>query len=386
MEKRLIPVNIFDTVTMEQWLAQMADEGLILNSFSGKKAVFEDQYCQKMKFSLIPADGKGEEISSQMKELFKEAGWTYVDTLQEVFHVFSNQDEYPKPVPFAREEEQRIYTKLKKEKRNSMFISVGASVFLLGFQMFLAYLRLEDYILGMEDYNSYIYVIMFIINTMGAVREYRSYTLLKRKLEGMEHGEEECSLYIPTTKWIRTEIILNISIFAIMLCPIIAQIKHDNELAEVAKIDVPFTYVSLEEIEMEDPGVQYRSESTYVDKRASLFAPTQYEINQYGKTTYVSNEKWQGYEAKMKLVYIELRYKVLADQIIHSMIRHYDATQVEKEGLDQVWIAKATSSTSIFLLKDNKILKIVYWGDADVLSHFNDFSDIVQQTQIAKSI
>jgi len=238
----------------------------------------------------------------------------------------------------------------------------------------------------MEDYNSYIYVIMFIINTMGAVREYRSYTLLKRKLEGMEHGEEECSLYIPTTKWIRTEIILNISIFAIMLFPIIAQIKHDNEFAEVAKIDVPFTYVSLEEIEMEDSSVQYRSEGTYVDKRASLFAPTQYEINQYGKTTYVSNEKWQGYEAKMKLVYIELRYKVLADQIIHSMIRHYDATQVEKEGLDQVWIAKATSSTSIFLLKDNKILKIVYWGDADVLSHFNDFSDIVQQTQIAKSI
>lgn len=386
MEKRLIPVNIFDTVTLEQWLTQMAEEGLILDSFSGKKAVFEDQYCQRIKYRCVPTEEKAEEPPSQMKENFLEAGWNYVATLQETFHVFANQEEYPKPIPFTMEEGQRVYTQLKKKKRNSMFISIGASLFLLGFQTFLVYLRLEDYVLGTEAYNSYIYVIMFIINTMGAVREYRSYTLIKAKLESIEQGEEEESPYVPTTKWIRAETILNICIFAIMLFPLIGGIKNNHEGANATKIHVPFSYVSLEDIEMKEPNVQYRRESTYIDKKTSLFAPTQYEINQYGKTTYNLNEKWQGYEAHMKMVYLELRYEILAEQTLHSMIRHYDAAEVEKEGLDQVWIAKATSSTSIFLLKDNKILKIVYWGDGDILSHFNEFSEIVQQTHNTKSV
>lgn len=45
MEKRFIPVNLFDTGTMEQWLSEMAAEGFVLDSFSGRKAVFRDEYC-----------------------------------------------------------------------------------------------------------------------------------------------------------------------------------------------------------------------------------------------------------------------------------------------------------------------------------------------------
>jgi uncharacterized protein (AIM24 family) len=54
MKKQLIPVNIFDTTTMERWLSKMAGEGFILNSFKGRRVVFEDEHCQKINTASFP--------------------------------------------------------------------------------------------------------------------------------------------------------------------------------------------------------------------------------------------------------------------------------------------------------------------------------------------
>lgn len=388
MVKRIIPVNIYDTATMEQWLSQMADEGLILHSFSGKKALFQDEYCQRVKYRLVPNEEKRDEPYNQMKEQFEENGWSFIATLQETFFVFMNKDEHPKPIPFSKEDERQIYEVLKRKKRKGMLFSGVASIFWLSIQLVMIFVRLDEYILDSQVYTSYVYIIMFILNMMAAIREYRSYMLIHRKLEGGNLGEED-SPYIPTTKWIRTETILNIIIFVFMVIPIMAEIHSDNEAMEVSKGDVPFAYVSLEEIETAEMEKEYRNEATYVESRTSFFAPTQFEIDQNGRTNYTLNGKWQGYEAEMRLNYIELRYKFLANQTLQAMMRHRDATKLEKEDLDGVWIAKGSSgiATRIFLLKENKILEIVYWGDGKILSHLNEFSDILQTDyHVSKSI
>ena len=383
MEKRLIPVNIFDTATMEEWLSQMAEEGFILDSFSGRKAKFKDECCQKTTYRLIPKEDQDEVVSREIRERFEEEGWNFVAVFQRTFYVFSNTDEYPKPVPISREDEQRLYVELKKKKRNSILLSVGAAIFLVMLQLW----RFEAYIIGEEAYSGYAFIIAMIVNTMQGIQEYRSYVLIKRKLESINSGVEEDSPYIPTTKWIRTETVLNILAFAILFIPIGTALyeTYNYDAVDASQINLPFSYVSLEEIETAEPDMEYQHQGEYIETKTSFLAPVQYEIKQYGITNVDLNGEGQAYDAELRLTYIELRYEVLSNRVLHSMMRFDDTTELEKDGLDQVWVEEDTNLTIIYLQKDNKILEIMYWGDVDILPYIDDFSDIVQPKDLAKS-
>ncbi|MDD4843231.1 MAG: DUF2812 domain-containing protein [Anaerotignum sp.] len=383
MKKQLIPVNIFDTTTVEQWLSQMAEEGFILNSFKGNKAVFEDEHCQNIKYRLIPSEEEVEEApTSEMKELFEEEGWKFVDILQKTFFVFSNDTEKPKPAPILKEEERRIYEALKKKKRNSTLLAVLAFLFVIGVQLGLTlYFRIDDYILGNEINNQgYAYFFLLILNIMAATREYRSYDIVKRKLESMEIGEEETSPYLPTTKWIRVETIVQILAFAMMLVPLISIYNGDNDPVTITENDLPFSYVSLEEIETATADMKYFDDYTYVSKNTSLLAPVQYGVEQEGKTYDDADENEIGDEPHLSFSYIELKYSELGDVTLHSMMRHFDTTQLEIEGVDQAWVEKWDNRVFLFLLKDNKILRIKYWGEADIFSHMDEYAEILESS------
>lgn len=390
MEKRLIPVNIFDTVAMEQWLSQMADEGLILDSFTGKKAKFKDECCQKLKYRLILKEVEDEVVPSTVIEPFEEKGWNFVAVLQKTFYVFSNSDEYPNPIPYSKEEERRLYEELEKKKHNSMWLAGAGVIFFLGAQLAILYMSFDDYILGSEEYRGYAFIIAMIIYTMQSIREYRSYVLIKKKLEGMDSGVEEDSPYIPTTKWIRAETVLNFFAFAVLFIPIITEgvRLYNYDKVDSAKISVPFSYVTLEEIETEKPEMEYWNEGTYIDTRTSLLAPIQYEIEEYGRTNYVLNGKMQRGDAHIRLTYIELRYEALANGLLQKMMRLYHTTKFEEEDLDvdQVWIGESVGDTKIYLQKDNRILEVMYWGERDILSHLNEFSLMVQESHPAESV
>lgn len=378
MEKRIIPVHIYDTVTMEQWLSQMAEEGLILDSFSGKKAVFQDEYCQKIKYRLIPIEDDEEKPSKEMEELFEEDGWKYIATLEKAFYVFSNDAEYPKPVPFSKEEEQRIYEGLKRKKRNSMILAVLAFTFLTGFQLWLFYLKLDDYILGRDVDTSYVYFLAMVLNVMAAIREYRAYVLINRKLESFDMGEEADSPYIPTTKWVRAETLVQILVFVMMLFPIVSVYYDDNFAVEISEDALPFSYVTLEEIEIAGVDRKYYNDYKYIGTYTTFLTPVHYEIEQDGKAIYQSDGEQERDEVHLSLSYIELRYEALGNKALQGMMDYYDTTPMEQENVDQAWIEQDLYETNIFLLKDNKVLGIKYQGKADILSRLDDFSDILQ--------
>ncbi|KXL54516.1 hypothetical protein CLNEO_06230 [Anaerotignum neopropionicum] len=381
MEKRLIPVNIFDTTTVEQWLEQMAEEGFILNSFKGRKAVFEDGHCQKIKYRFIPLEDKDEAPSKEMRELFEENGWNFVTTVEKFFFVFSNDTEFPKPIPFSKEEERRIYEDLKGKKRNSMLLAVLGFFVLVGFQLGVSlYFRLDDYILGNEINTGYAYILAIFLNIMAVIREYRSYAILKRRLESMEMEEEEDSPYMPTTKWIRVETVLQVFAFILMLVPLLSEFNGANDPVTITENELPVSYVSLEEIESAIPGMEYFNRYTYMSKKTSLLAPVQYIVEQGGTTYNDADENVIGDEPHLSFSYIELKYSELGNVALHSLMRLYHTTKVEQEGLDQAWVEKSENRAFIFLLKDNKILKIKYWGEADILSHLDSYIAIMQSS------
>ncbi len=377
MEKRLIPVNIFDTSTMEQWLSQMGEEGLTLDSFSGRKAVFQDGCCQKIKYRLIPTGDGKEEPTTEMKELFEEEGWHYVTNLEKTFFVFSNDAAYPKAIPFTKDEEREIYEELKRKKRNGILFSLLGFLFLGGMQLFLIYIHIEDYVLGDGQYVGYTYIVAMLINMIGLNREYRSYKLIKEKLENLDSREEIYSPYIPTTRWLRVETILHMFTFLILLLPLLTIATEGSIAEEIAIDEIPISYVSLGEFETGQGDREYDNVYEYAETSSTFFAPVQYVIEQEGEIRYNVNGIEKIDEVHLDCNYYELRFEALGDEILQGLIGYYNTENMELEGVDQARIAHLSGDTEIFLLKDNKILRITYQGDLDIRSHISTFIEML---------
>ncbi|NCC15172.1 MAG: hypothetical protein EOM28_02300 [Clostridia bacterium] len=334
---------------------------------------------------MIPKGDGDEKPSAQMRETFEEEGWNFAATLQDTFYVFYNDAEYPKPVPFSKEEERDIYEKLFKKKRNSIIFSAVSAIILLGMQLWLLYLKFNDYILGKDHYTGYAYILALMINMIGANREYRSYSLLKRKLEGIDAEEEVDSPYIPTTKWIRVETLINVFIGILMIFPLISMMTEGNVAAVISEDEIPFSYVSLEEIEMPETDRDYYNDLTHMESSSSFLAPVQYKIEQDGKTIDHSNGRQETDDDHLSLSYYELRFKALGNQTLQGMMEYSDTTEVAQEGTDQAWIAEDIGETEIFLLKENKILAITYYGEANLLPYLDEYAEILQPQDAVKS-
>ncbi|WP_312059123.1 DUF2812 domain-containing protein [Anaerotignum sp.] len=382
MEKRLIPVNMYDITAMEQWFTQMGEEGLVLKSFSGRKAVFQDDYCQKIKYKIIPTVYDEDAPPREMKELFEEEGWHYVGTYQKLLFVFSNESEYPKPIPFSREEERAIYEELRRKKQRSVIFSMLAVLTLMGMQLFFLYLKWDDYALGKTYDSGVVYLFLFLINLIGARREYHSNILLKRKLESFNLPEEMDSPFMPTTKWFRVEFLLTGLMFAFMFAPVITMIRNSESDVLIDQSDIPFSYVSLEELETAEPNREYYNDFTYVDTKTSILVPVQYELEQDGNAIYESDGVRERDAVHLSLSYYETRYRFLGNQLLQRLMERDDVIKIEQEGLDQTWIEENNKDKKIFMLKDNRILVIKYRGQADISSHLKGFSKTLQSPSI----
>lgn len=383
MEKRLIPVNMYDITAMEQWFTQMGEEGLILKSFSGRKAVFQDDYCQKIKYKIIPTVYDEDAPPREMKELFEEEGWHYVATYQKLLFVFAIATEYPKVIPFSREKEQEIYEELKVKKRNNFLLSLLGVLVLGGLQLFLIYVHLEVYIMGEGQYVGYTYILTAFLYLIGLNREYRSYKLVKEKLMGLESRVDMESPYIPSTKWIRVEFLLTGIMFAFMFAPVITMMRNSESDVVINQSDIPFTYVTLEELERAEPNKEYYNDYTYVDTKTSVLVPIQYELQQDGNTIYESGGVRERDAVHLSLSYYETRYRFLGNQLLQKLMERDDVIKIEQEGLDQAWIEENNKDKKIFMLKDNRILVIKYRGQADISSHLKGFSKTLQSPSIS---
>ncbi|KAF5070278.1 hypothetical protein DSECCO2_224150 [anaerobic digester metagenome] len=373
MVKRLIPVNMYDTTTMEQWLSQMGEEGLILKSFSGRKAVFEDGDCQKIKYRIIPTVYDEDAPPREMKELFEAEGWHYVATYQKLLFVFAIATQYPKVIPFSREKEQEIYEELKVKKRNNFFLSLLGVLVLGGMQIFLIYVHLEDYIMGKGQYVGYTYILTAFLYLIGLNREYRSYKLVKEKLMSIESREELDSPYIPSTKWIRIETVLNGLLFIILFIPLLTLATEGNMAEGITKEEISIPYVTLEEIETVQGDRKYDDTYEHMNKSSTFLAPIQYVIQQEGEIQYDDNEIKKVVEVSLDLYYYELRFQALGDQTLEGLMEYYNTRKIEWEEVDQAWISEPGGHTRVFLLKDNKILQITYQGDLDISNYIDNF-------------
>ncbi len=378
MVKRLIPVNLFDITNLELWLSQMAEEGLMLNEIKGRKAIFRDEYCRKINYRVIPTANKKELPKAEMKELFAEAGWHFVCGVQEGLFVFSSDAEFPKELPFTKEEERPIYEELKKKKRNSVILSVLAVFFLGAVQVFTIYFNIEDYILGEGQYVGLTYAMAFLINMISLTREYRSYRLLKEKLESIDAGYKMEVLEIPTTKWFRFESVIHILSIFFALLPLLAIIVGKDGGQKIAEEELPISYVALQELEMTKLGREYKEYPIFVEKASTFFSPVQYTIEQVGRLEYQQNDRVIADEVYLSVEYYELRFAFLGERAVGEFMEYYDTYPVNYKGVDQAWVGGLAGAQRIFLLKGNQIIAVRYDGDLAIEDYTGEFVNMLK--------
>lgn len=129
---RLIPCPQYDVSGMECWLAEMAEQGLILQEdgiFCGI-ATFEKTVPQKIKYRLqaagkstsMWADNNGDPDAEEV-ELSKEFGWEYVAKRGE-FHIYCTSNPDARELHTDKEIQALAMNAMKKRQWDSIFNSI----------------------------------------------------------------------------------------------------------------------------------------------------------------------------------------------------------------------------------------------------------------------
>lgn len=85
-----VPCSIYDIPGMQEWLDEMALQGLFLEKFNHRcdRAVFRQGGPAPVRYRLDPA-GKNTKKDREREELYTQMGWKYVGRLSRLFHVYS---------------------------------------------------------------------------------------------------------------------------------------------------------------------------------------------------------------------------------------------------------------------------------------------------------
>lgn len=134
--KKPIPCSFFDIPGMQQWLDEMALQGLFLQDFTRQmdKAVFEVGEPKPMRYRLDPV-GKSKKADLAREAPYKEAGWVFAAYIPGAFYVFSCDDPeapelYSDPQSLAVALDGTIKRQIMKQTVSSLFPFLLIGLFL----------------------------------------------------------------------------------------------------------------------------------------------------------------------------------------------------------------------------------------------------------------
>lgn len=385
MKKKAIPVNIYDTVAIAHWLSQMAlEEGLILETFFGRRAAFAEGSSQRIAYRLIPTEGdEYEKPSSEITDAFLAQGWHFVAMLDKFF-VFQNTDENPKPIPFSREEERRIFEiyseKEKKDLRNHLLFLL----LIVGFEVAILWLSLHRVILGYGGEQWVGPLLLAFTGYINSMRTYRSVKIIRHKLD-LQAWEEE-GPYMLDTKGVNMERIVSVLLILLCFLPLLHIFETENNRMPLVQAEVSLPYIPLDSI------MEGRAADGEVIFTSSLLAPVQYEIEQFLYPERGSN--WMEY---MTIQYAQTRGGYLAERLLHGMLRSdtdnakkwtsedkISVRQLDIADVDEAWILSSDLDCKVYLRKENRFLQVRGIDEVYLQPHFQELAKLLEQPYTAR--
>ena len=126
---RMAPVSINDLPGIQGWLQSMATQGFRLDCCSNGTFYFNHEEPVQRRYRIDPSKGSIVGVATpQLQDMYREFGWTYVDSYTRYHHVFYTDD--PNAVePFTTPEV--LAEKLERVKQRRLLFQIPMKLLLL---------------------------------------------------------------------------------------------------------------------------------------------------------------------------------------------------------------------------------------------------------------
>ena len=396
------PVSLYDIPGLEQWLEEMANQGLFPERIGGSgRVIFREGGQPGTRFRLEPAAATSEPPQAQL-DLYREAGWEFACRVPNLFYLFYTLDPAAPELhtdPETRGQGlDRLARKIRWAKLFLLFyfpvlpllillpqflmVSKYDSQPALGAQLFVALLRLGHPIF-------FLLLVGYILLTILQIRQLQGLLTLHRNLkEGLppppSPGPKKwMSLYHGVT-------------LAALFPLLVYSVFFRNFPTETTLNGFRQPYISLEQIE--SVTITPDRDDCRAKEELSLLAPVWYTVEQRGKFykedvpremgfSIDFNEEMRHYAPDLEMTYLELTIPAMARPVAKSVMDsmrlinlYWLYEEASHPGADFVLLARATTKPyqMAALGKGGKVAVFRYGGSEDLAEHLSILVDMVQ--------
>lgn len=353
--RKLIPCSVHDIAKLEQWIGDMAKEGLRLKKIRSDIAVFEQSEQNDLKYYLIISDNVVPDATyiAEMESL----GWQYVLKYGKILY-FVTED----MLAFEPERDYlHIIQQVKKVKRKTFVISLGLMVvtYMMLFTLPMnSIIRLGS---GKILFITILYV-LFIIKHLCDETKLAWWTKLVQEdnLDIVEIDWRNGSFSNKCASAIL--VMFSIFIFVGGFVNIFIDFDHMNRV-RISEYPGEILLPTLEEIY---PQYQFdRTEATYIEHDSDLLAPTVQKLELFGRA--LEDGTKVGY-IDMDCTYYQTIDKRIASRLANDYIDSLKPLQIPLSDYEldiACAYQKGMGILIVILAHDTKMIYIESWNSPE---------------------
>lgn len=379
---KLSLISLTSFCAYESWLSDMSKKGLVLKKAGNIFARFTVNEPKELEYRV---QFLGNPVSEATKNMYRNAGWTYVNTRSE--YSFFYHDSMHDPTP-ADEEIIRQGMNFNYVMRNFTMIYASIVILVLTFFWFLYVNIFSSTFPLLNTAASFLSLILLLSGVVILIVNSLKRTLEFRKLRQLYLEGKQYNHHMPWKKYQRSAVTVILVLLVMLVINIGADIysnsytfRYYNEQPPKA-LPEEVSMLRLSEIESSgqpiDPSEEY--ETFFFFKKPSLLY-TEYilseahpvEVNSQTPDTSAGS-------SFMEEVYIKLRPEFLAKPILkefatNTLINYKQGPEgnqnvklitLNDQSFDEVYYIDGSNAIDLFVRRDNIVIKLHYLGSKEM--------------------
>lgn len=378
---KLRPTSMWRISELENWLSDMAKEGLLLYKMGLQFGKFKRGEAQDLFYRIVISNE--EDLTDEELQKYELAGWKYVTSYNK-FHVYASpKNNNATPFPINRTKQLATI----KQKKMFSLMSFAFSLLIIIINIWLQFYSYSSgipvIIPLIEGYSNFhpFFIIPFVLNGYLDIVKYRLMSKYQKQLLDNSAMDDyvEWQWHLPKRRW--GFIVYTIIVIGSLFVIILPLLKMESKTLPVD--DTQLYIVRLHTIEKPEtlkyskiPSEDYRFEKT-ISSSGSIFAPDYYDVREgfdYNKPTYLIKN-----EDILPSIYssvYELRFSFLAKPLLQDLIkdttRYDDQTKLQEishKQFELLYILEEEGYVKIYAMKDSIVNYTLYIGnlDSDIL-------------------
>lgn len=185
-----IPVNLYDVVQLENYLAYMAEQGLFIKKVFGF-AIFQRGVGEKAKYHAEFLDGFSGSLEKEKLTPFEDAGWEYICKIDNSLYILKAKSEEAKELTIEPDALKEKLIKAKKKNRNVLLYLVLYFIF-LSFIIYDSSLFEYPVYYAIKDSGILIILIVLIMWVLAVISTYKNIRNIRLCLKfGCDYSQKD---------------------------------------------------------------------------------------------------------------------------------------------------------------------------------------------------